>query len=317
MKIPHMLSGVALAMLTTVAAAEEFVPRLERPTSGPLAVDIKVNDAVVTQGQVEILMQNLLVGSDEDQKRGDLPALKQAARKDLVTQEALAQAALAKGMDRDIEVADALQYSRREILSRVFVEDYFRSNPVTEDMIRTAYEFNIQNGKIFEYKVRQILLPTREQAEAVVARMKKGEKFVDLTRLTKDPGGNANQGYLSKTGWFRPDLFVDAYFAEAVENQPLNQPSSEPFRTRFGWHLILVEEKRKVEKPEPYEKLHSAVKEAMQQRLAQRRLNELIRSEANKAKLTDAQGKPLKFEELDAIPAQPKAVAKDTQSEKK
>ena len=297
MRNPYILTGVALAMLATVSYAEEFVPRLERPADGPLAIDMKVNEGFITQGQVELFMQGLLA-SEEGQGKGEAAERRKYALKDLVTQEALAQAAMAKGMERDIEVQDAINYSRREILSRVYVEEFFRSNPVTEDQLKTSYEWNRANGKLVEYKVRQILLPSREQADAVLARMKKGEKFIALTKLTKDPGANSNGGYVSKTGWFRPDLFVDANFAEAVEKQPLNQPSAAPFRSRFGWHLILVEEKRTVEKAPPFEELPGAVQEAMQQRLAQRKLNELIQSAVNKAKLTDAKGAEVKFESL-------------------
>lgn len=300
MKSTLIATGMALAMLHGLGHAEEYVPRLERPASGPLATDLKVNDTgVITNGQVELFMQSL-VSNDGDQEKGDLAGRRQAARKELVTQEALAQAAQAKGMDKDVEVADAIAYSRREILSRVYIEEFFHSNPITEDMLKTSYELNRASGNIYEYKVRQILLPTREQAEAVIARMKKGEKFVALTKLTKDPGGNANGGYLTQTGWFRPDVFVDANFAEAVEKQPLNVPSAAPFRTRYGWHLILVEEKRKAEKIEPFEKLPGAVKEALQQRAAQRQLNELIRSVVNKAKVVDVKGNPVTQEALSA-----------------
>lgn len=300
MKSTYFLTGVALTMLySAVANAEDFEPRLERGTSGPFAVDTKVNDGFITQGQIDLFMESLVGEEGKEVTGQEKVERRRAARKELVTQEALAQAAAARGMDKDVEVIDALSYSRREILARVFVEEFYRSNPVTEDQIKVAYELNRKEGKIFEYKVRQILLPTKEQAEGVLARLKRGEKFVDLTKLTRDPGANANGGYVSKTGWFRPDIFVDNTFAEAVENQPLNVPSATPFRTRYGWHVILVEEKRKVEKPEPYDQLNPAAKEALQQKIALRKLNELIQSVAHKAKLTNAKGDPLEFDKLD------------------
>jgi peptidyl-prolyl cis-trans isomerase C len=294
---PFFIGLAAFAMTGVFAHAADYTPRLERPTDGPLAPSLFVNGTPISNGQIDLFTQTL-VSNDGDQEKGDLNSRRAAARKEMASQEALAQAAIARGMDKDIEVADAVSYAKREILARVFIQDFFQSNPVTESSMKAAYELKRTEGNIMEYKVRQILLPTREQAEGVLARLKKGEKFVALTKLTKDPGGSANGGYLSKTGWFRPDTFVDAYFADAVEAQPLKVHSAKPFRSRFGWHIILVEEKRKLEKPEPYDSLHASVKEALQQRMAQRQLNELIRSVSNKAVLTDAKGAKVAIDDL-------------------
>ena len=52
-------------------------------------------------------------------------------------------------------------------------EDYFAKNPVTDESLKTAYEFNAANGKIVEYKVRHILINDLPKAEAIAARLAK------------------------------------------------------------------------------------------------------------------------------------------------
>jgi peptidyl-prolyl cis-trans isomerase C len=245
-------------------------------------------------------MQTLL-SNNGDQEKGDLASRRQSAKRELVTQEALAQVATTEGLDKNPEVEDTIARARREILSRVYIQHFFQTNPITDAMLKAGYEYNRSHGKIMEYKVRQILLPTREAAEKVLERLKKGEDFISLTKLTRDPGGNTNGGFVSKDGWFRPDIFVDPYFSDEVVAmaKKKGQYSTEPFRSRFGWHIIRVEDSRPVANPQPFEKLDPSVLEAMRQKLAQRKLNELIHSVAAEAKLTDANGKPVAFSSLE------------------
>lgn len=286
-----------------VEPAKIAAPKVETPRTGALAPDLYVNGVLVSKGQVEMLMQSLL-SNNADQEKGDLDARRLTARKELASQEALSQLAVAEGMDKELEVVDALNHARREILSRVYIQNYFAENPISNAMLKTGYEWSRNNGKIMEYKVRQILLSTRESADNVMARLEKGEAFIDLTKLTRDPGGNTNGGYLSKTGWFRPDIFVDPYFSDEVEKQAQKkgQYSSKPFRTRFGWHIILVEDSRVLVKPEAFAKLHPNVLEAMRQKAAQRKLTELITNAATQTKLTDANGKSIDYSTLKPKP---------------
>ncbi len=135
---------------------------------------------------------------------------------------------------------------------------------------------------------------------AILQRLKQGEKFIDLTRLTKDPGGSTNGGFVTKNGWFRSDVFVDVAFTDAVEALKPGSYTQEPVRTRFGWHLIRVDEPpRAVKDPEPFAQLHESSREALRQKMAQRKLNELVSNAVNKVALRDTQGKTVDRVALD------------------
>jgi peptidyl-prolyl cis-trans isomerase C len=167
-------------------------------------------------------------------------------------------------------------------------------HPITDAVLKAGYEWNRANGKIMEYKVRHILVPTSEEAQGIIDRLNKGEKFVELAKLTKDPGGNTRGGVLGKDGWFRPDIFVDPYFSDAVEALKAGKHTQKPVRTRFGWHVIKLDEAaRRVADPEPFDKLHPASREALRQKTAQLKLNELATDALAKARLTNAEDKPL------------------------
>jgi peptidyl-prolyl cis-trans isomerase C len=257
-----------------------------------LLPDVIVNGVPISQEQVQLFMKTL-ISNNGDQEKGDLASRHQAAIHELVSQEAMAQLATSEGLDQNPEVQDVIARARREILSRVYIQHYFATNPVTNEMLKAGYEYNRSHGKIMQYKVRQILFTTREAAMDAMAKLKKGEDFLTLTKLSKDPGGNTNGGFVSRDGWFRTDIFVDPYFTDEVEKmaKKKGQYSSAPFRTRFGWHIIRVDDERPMLNPEPFDKLRPEVIEAMRQKLAQRKLNELITSVVAEAKVTDANGK--------------------------
>lgn len=78
----------------------------------------------------------------------------------------------------------------------------------------------------------------RKEANAALARLKKGEPFSRLAQeLSDDPGTAKNGGDL---GWFKRGT-LDSTFELAAFKLPVGE-TSQPIRTPFGYHLIKVEE---------------------------------------------------------------------------
>ena len=86
----------------------------------------------------------------------------------------------------------------------------------------------------------------KERADALRKEIVGGKAFADVARASsEDPGSKGDGGDL---GWAERNAFVPE-FTQAAFNLKVGEVS-EPVRTPFGWHLILVEEKRPaVEKP--------------------------------------------------------------------
>jgi len=95
-----------------------------------------------------------------------------------------------------------------------------------------------------EVHARHILVPTEDEAKAVLAELKKGADFAALAKeKSKDPGA-AEGGDL---GFFTKEQMVPE-FAEVAFKLDKGQ-ISDPVKTQFGWHIIKVEDKRT--KPTP------------------------------------------------------------------
>lgn len=80
----------------------------------------------------------------------------------------------------------------------------------------------------------------RQQAQEIYERIEGGGDFAALAKeFSEDPASALNGGVL---GWSTPDQFVPQ-FAEVMSATEIGE-LSEPFESEFGWHILLVEDRR-------------------------------------------------------------------------
>lgn len=104
-----------------------------------------------------------------------------------------------------------------------------------------------ETRSVTEHRARHILLreddgsdrPRRELAE-LRRRIRDGTSFEQLARQYSEDEDTAPRG--GNLGWFGPGEMTPA-FQEVIETLEPGQVS-EPFRTRFGWHIVEVLERR-------------------------------------------------------------------------
>ena len=124
--------------------------------------------------------------------------------------------------------------------------------------IRTPSGFNIlslrdrrgnQQALVEQSRTRHILvrpteIRTQEQAKAfaeeLFTRLQEGEPFAELARRYSDDPASGSLG--GELGWVQPGQMVPE-FEQQMNNLPVGQVST-PFESRFGWHIVEVEERR-------------------------------------------------------------------------
>ena len=98
-------------------------------------------------------------------------------------------------------------------------------------------------------KVRHILLKTSEirspeqtkrLIDSVYRRLQGGENFTELAKELSDDLGSGSEG--GELGWAQPGQMVPE-FEQVMNRTPVNQ-ISQPFESRFGWHILQVEDRR-------------------------------------------------------------------------
>ena len=97
--------------------------------------------------------------------------------------------------------------------------------------------------------VRHILVTPNEIIDAetaqqrlddAVVKLSEGEEFGEIAKLLSDDPGSANLG--GEMDWSGPGTFVPEF--EEVVNAAEIGEVSEPFETRFGWHIVEVMDRR-------------------------------------------------------------------------
>lgn len=102
---------------------------------------------------------------------------------------------------------------------------------------------------ISQTKARHILLKpsairSEEQTEQLAARLRQraldGTSFRELARTYSEDIGSAQEG--GDLGWTSPGQLVPA-FQQAMDDTPVGG-ISQPFKSRYGWHIVKVEDRR-------------------------------------------------------------------------
>lgn len=102
-----------------------------------------------------------------------------------------------------------------------------------------------QKSEIEQTQIRHILITpdeiideqtARQRLEDAFERIQGGEDFGEVAKLMSDDPGSANDG--GEMGWTGPGEFVPEF--EEVANNLEIGIISEPFRSRFGWHILEV-----------------------------------------------------------------------------
>lgn len=196
---------------------------------------------------------------------------------ELVKRELLVQEARSKHLDQSPEVMERLAMMQNTLLSQAAIQDYIKANPVTDADLQAEYDKQIGNaGGGTEFKARHILVPTEDEAKAIIVELDNGADFAELAK-TKSTGPSKTQG--GDLGWFAPKQMVPP-FSEAVAALENGKYTSTPVKTQFGWHIIIREDSRE-QTPPPFE----AVKAQLEPLVQRQKLTEYLDALRNGAQV--------------------------------
>ena len=237
----------------------------------------KAAPAVIVNGTaVPQTLADAFIAEQKAQGAQEGPELRAAVREELIRREILTQEAKKKGLDKKPEISSQMGLASQAVLIRAFIQDYIKNHPVSEAQLKKDYE-QIKSqlgGK--EYKARHILVETEAEAKVLLDKLKKGEKFEDLAKQSKDPGSKDNGGDL---GWSNPSNYVKP-FAEALIKLEKGKLTEAPVKSDFGWHIIQLDDTRPLTPP-----AFEQVKPQLQQRAQQQVVEGLLKDLRAKAKV--------------------------------
>ncbi len=157
---------------------------------------------------------------------------------ELIQFELMARAADAAGLTQEWDVAVGLEIQRLQAVSRAMATQHLEENAISESELQIAYEQNIERLSGLQYKARHILVAEETEASEIITELEGGADFQELA-IGRSTGPTGPDG--GDLGWFSADTMV-APFSAAVSEMEVGTFSEEPVQTRFGWHVILLED---------------------------------------------------------------------------
>ncbi len=153
----------------------------------------------------------------------------------------LAAEAQKEGMDKKPEVQRLLDFTKRDLLARLYLDKASKSiKDPTEDDAKAFYEKNkAQYATPESVHLRHILVKTEKEAQDALKRLKKGEKFEDLARKISICPSKGQGGDL--------DWVAKGTLLGEVENAAFSMDKGQitgPVKSKFGYHVLFLEDKK-------------------------------------------------------------------------
>jgi peptidyl-prolyl cis-trans isomerase C len=252
--------AILLAFAVSVSSAPVFAQK-----KADAAAFATVNGKAIPKARADAL-----IAGQAAQGQPDSPELRKAVMEELVRREILTQESMKKGFDKKPEIQGQIDLARQGVLIGAYLNDYVKTHPISEEQIKKEYtEITAKLGNK-EYKARHVLVETEDQAKAIIAKLKKGEKIEDLAKESKDPGSKDRGGDL---GWANPASFVPP-FSAAMTKLEKGKFTETPVKSDFGWHVIQLDDVRELKLP-PMEEAKGQIAQQLQQRMVQKHIDEL------------------------------------------
>ncbi|MDO9212965.1 MAG: peptidylprolyl isomerase [Methylococcales bacterium] len=226
---------------------------------------------------------------------------------ELVQRQLLIQDALQKKLDQSPEVVTQLESARNTLLTQADLQNYLKTNPVTDADLKAEYDSKVGGSNATEYKASHILVKDEAEAKKLIADLDKGAKFADLAnKHSLDAKESQNGGDL---GWFAAGQMVEP-FSEAVAKLEKGKYSKEPVKTQFGYHIILREDSR-AQTPPPFDAVKEQLKPLLERKKVQKMVEEMRKQAKVEILVPLTEDKPAAVEPAPVAEDKPAAVVEE------
>ena len=157
-----------------------------------------------------------------------------------------------------------------ELVYTEYLKKYLLDHPISKDDIKKEYDAFKKKFDKKEFKGQHILVKTKNEAEMIHSRIKKGEQFDEIAKnlsLYKESAKNGGD-----LGWFKDEDMVDSFSAEAHKLKPTEV--SDAFHTQFGWHILKINDIKKRPPPD-LETVKKQIEETLKKRKLKAHIKEL------------------------------------------
>jgi peptidyl-prolyl cis-trans isomerase C len=251
---PLALTAPALAQSEDQSGAQSSEDQVVAVVNG---AEIRISDVLRMIGN---LPQNVQM-----QALSNMPAMVDRT----IDLELVLEAADEAGLRNDPEVQAQIQSLANDVLRQTYLQN-LAGREVTDEAVKAAYDDYLEANPAEEVKARHILVESEDEATAIIEQLDEGADFAELAK-EKSTGPTGERG--GDLGYFKFGQMVEPFAQAAFDLEPGSYTEA-PVETQFGWHVILVEDKRTSEPPS-FEEMAPQLRQQLQQQAIQAHLAEL------------------------------------------
>ena len=263
MKTRSVILAAAIAAVATATLAQEAGE--EVPVVDPVVAI--VNGEALFASEIVLLYQSL----GPEVARVAFSTLYAQLLEGSIQRRLVAARGAEEGLLDDPAVASRIRFWTERVIEEALVNRWVEE-VLTDDLVRAAYDAMLADRmQVEEVRASHILVETQAEAYAAIERLEAGENFADLAReLSIGPSGQ-NGGDLD---YFQYEQVVPE-FSDVAFALPVGEYTTEPVETQFGWHVILVTDRRDVEPP-TYEEMYPQLRQQEGAKLVDQFYSELM-----------------------------------------
>jgi peptidyl-prolyl cis-trans isomerase C len=239
------LFAIACTNVAALAGAEDTTnqnpaPAPEISLPDPIAV---VNGTPISRDFYEAYAQQrqTQLGNVET------PKARQTLTNELIIQELLFQEAEKQKLTEDPQLAQQLAMLEHSFLANAAIRKLLTEQAPSKAEIQQAYKTAVATMANQEYKARHILVDSKDEAESIIQALNKG---IDFANLAKEHSKDSSGSHGGDVGWFTADI-MEPSFGKAVSQLEKGKYTTQPVQTRFGWHIIMLDDAREITPPSP------------------------------------------------------------------
>ena len=159
---------------------------------------------------------------------------------ELINQHLITKQAYKDKLDKQKEIVEILKKNKDEIMAKYWLNNFLTNN-TSEEKIQDFYAKYLENFKTFrEFNASHILVKSKNEALQIMEKLRIKSEFSKLAVSYSIGPSKKNGGNL---GWFRSGQMVKE-FEEAVLKLKKGKITKKPVKTKFGYHIIMLNDIR-------------------------------------------------------------------------
>ena len=235
-KITSYLLILAMAQVSFAADDAKIIAKID----GKPIYESEVREKLKIYSELNSLGSEGAINYDAMPKEVKDEMVKSVILGDLI----LKEAKQAKINERE-DFKKSLLFAEDQLMQRLYLDQIIKDN-ITEAKLKEKYkQFSKEQEGKDEYKASHILVKTEDEANQIKQKLDKGGDFNALAKEASLDSSNKESG--GSLGYFSNGQMVPA-FEKAIAALKVGEISP-PVKTEFGYHIIKLEDKRKIKVP--------------------------------------------------------------------